>query len=77
MMHVSYTHLDVYKRQGEEKVGYVWNASKNGAYMTLLSRKAREEVEALSEKMEYLELAQTDGYERIFAECMIFPKREE
>ncbi len=64
-------------REVEEKVVYVGNASKNGAYMTLLSRKAREEVEALAEKMEYLELAQTDGYERIFAECMIFPKREE
>ena len=64
-------------REVEEKVVYVGNASKNGAYMTLLSRRAREEVEVLAEKMEYLELAQTDGYERIFAECMIFPKREE
>ena len=61
-------------REVEEKVVYVGNASKNGAYMTLLSRRAREEVEALAEKMEYLELAQTDGYERIFAECMIFPE---
>lgn len=55
------------------KLAYVGNSSKTGAYMALLSRRARREIEALAEKMEYMELAETGNYERIFAESMIFP----
>ncbi|MEG0227349.1 MAG: ASKHA domain-containing protein [Lachnospiraceae bacterium] len=58
----------------KDKLVYVGNASKTGAYMTLLSRKARREVEQLAEQMEYMELAETPNYERIFTESMIFPQ---
>lgn len=61
----------------KDKLVYVGNSSKTGAYMTLLSDKAKKEVEELAKKMEYMELAETENYERIFAECMIFPEHKE
>lgn len=57
----------------EDKLVYVGNSSKTGAYMTLMSEKIKREMEELAEKMEYMELAETENYERIFTECMIFP----
>lgn len=56
----------------EDKLVYVGNSSKTGAYMTLMSEKIKREMEELAEKMEYMELAETENYERIFTECMIF-----
>ncbi|MXP77725.1 DUF4445 domain-containing protein [Lachnospiraceae bacterium WCA-9-b2] len=57
----------------EEKLVYVGNSSKTGAYMALMSEKVKREMELLAGKMEYMELAETENYERIFAESMIFP----
>lgn len=57
----------------EDKLVYIGNSSKTGAYMTLMSEKIKREMEELAEKMEYMELAETENYERIFTECMIFP----
>ena len=57
-----------------EKLTYVGNSSKTGAYMALLSRTVRREMEELSLTMEYIELAETENYERIFAESMLFPE---
>lgn len=61
----------------KDKLVYVGNSSKTGAYMTLLSDKAKKEVEEQAKKMEYMELAETENYERIFVECMIFPEHKE
>ncbi len=55
-----------------EKLQYVGNSSKSGAYMALLSQKKRKEMEQLARKIDYIELAQTKDYERIFAESMSF-----
>ena len=41
--------------------------------MTLMSEKMKQEMETLAEKIEYMELAETENYERIFTESMIFP----
>lgn len=57
----------------EDKLIYVGNASKTGAYMTLLSKKVKTEMETLATQMEYVELAETDGYEQLFSSCMMFP----
>lgn len=61
-------------REVREKIVYVGNSSKNGAYMALLSQKAKTDMEELAKTMEYQELAEIPGYERIFAECMMFPE---
>ena len=58
----------------KDKLIYVGNSSKTGAYMTLMSQKVKKEVEELARKMEYMELAETENYERIFTESMIFPE---
>ena len=50
------------------------NSSKTGAYMTLMSETMKQEMEALAGTIEYMELAQTENYERIFTESMIFPE---
>lgn len=60
-------------REVEGKLVYVGNSSKTGAYMTLMSEGIKREMELLAEKMEYMELAETENYERIFTESMIFP----
>ena len=57
----------------KEKLVYVGNSSKTGAYMALLSHKVKEEIERLAEQMEYMELSETENYERLFTESMIFP----
>lgn len=59
-------------KEVENKLVYVGNSSKTGAYMTLMSGKVKWEVEKLAEQMEYMELAETENYERIFAESMTF-----
>lgn len=55
-----------------EKLIYVGNSSKTGAVMALLSVRVRREMENAAENMTYLELGNTPGYERLFAECMLF-----
>ena len=41
--------------------------------MALMSKKAKQEMEKLAEEREYMELAETENYERIFTDSMIFP----
>ena len=63
-------------KEVKEKLVYVGNSSKTGAYMALMSNEAKSEMERLAHKMKYLELGATEGYERLFAQCLIFPKVE-
>ncbi len=65
--------VGILPEQVRGKLTYVGNSSKTGAYMALMSRKVREEIEQLAERIEYFELAETDDYERVFAEAMRFP----
>lgn len=56
----------------KDKLTYVGNASKTGAYMALMSIDVRREIELLADRMEYMELGATEGYERLFAKCLLF-----
>lgn len=56
----------------KDKLVYVGNSSKTGAYMALLSEKAKREMEELAHHMDYMELGATEGYERLFADCLMF-----
>ena len=56
----------------KEKIVYVGNSSKTGAYMALMSGKAKADMERLASEIAYIELAETEGYERLFAECINF-----
>ena len=56
---------------------YVGNSSKTGAYMALLSKEVKAEMSKLAREMEYLELGAAEGYERLFADCLMFPPAQE
>lgn len=56
------------------RLTYVGNSSKTGAYMALLSKRARAEMEDLARRMEYVELSQSENYDRLFAKSTIFPE---
>ena len=58
----------------EDRIKYVGNTSKTGAYMALMSKKVKREMEKLAHEMDYLELGATENYERLLSECLIFPK---
>lgn len=68
----SLTGTGILPKEVEDKIIYVGNSSKTGAYMTLLSEQVKEEMEGLAERMEYIELAETEDYEKLFAESMRF-----
>lgn len=54
------------------KLTYIGNASKSGAYMSLMSTDCRQDIEILAKEIAYLELSRLDGYERLFSRCLIF-----
>ena len=56
----------------ENKLVYVGNSSKTGAYKTLMSSKARKEMEQLAKEIEYMELAESENYEQLFIKSMTF-----
>ena len=65
--------IGILPKEVKNKIRYVGNVSKTGSYMTLLSKKALSELKDLSKKVEYLELADTKDYEKIFVKSMEFP----
>ncbi|MCF0141087.1 MAG: DUF4445 domain-containing protein [Mogibacterium sp.] len=58
----------------EDKIVYVGNSSKTGAYMALMSKTVKREMEELAHNMDYMELGASENYERLFAECLVFPE---
>lgn len=68
----SLTGTGILPRSVEKKLIYVGNSSKTGAAAALLSLLSRREMEEIAKNMTYLELGNTPGYERLFAECMLF-----
>ena len=58
----------------KDKIHYVGNSSKTGAYMALMSVEVKRELEALAKQMDYMELGASAGYERLFAQCLQFEK---
>lgn len=65
--------VGILPKEVKGKLTYVGNSSKTGAYMALMSQAVRQDMEQLAEKIGYFELAETEDYERMFAECMRFP----
>lgn len=59
-------------RSTTDKLSYVGNSSKTGAYMALMSEKVKRNMECLSREIDYMELGASEGYERLFSECLIF-----
>lgn len=60
-------------KEVKEKIVYVGNSSKTGAYMALMSKDAKRDMELLAGNMDYMELGASEGYERLFSKCLKFP----
>ena len=60
-----------------DKIEYVGNSSKTGAYMALMSAQVKRGMEKLADHMEYMELGAAARYERLFSDCLIFPRPAE
>lgn len=54
------------------KLTYVGNSSKTGAYMALMSRFVKDELEELAQRIDYMELGASEGYEKLFTSCLRF-----
>lgn len=57
-----------------EKVSYVGNVSKIGAFMALISRKLRRELADLAPRVRQIELSNHRNYESVFREALQFPE---
>ncbi len=55
-----------------EKLVYAGNSAKTGAMATLLSERAKQDAEHLAAYINYIELSNSEGYERLFAKCLLF-----
>lgn len=69
----SMTGTGILPKEVEDRLVYVGNTSKTGAYMALMSGDVKRGMEQLAEQMDYLELGATENYERLFSECLVFP----
>jgi uncharacterized 2Fe-2S/4Fe-4S cluster protein (DUF4445 family) len=54
----------------KNKIVYVGNASKSGAEQCLMNPDSKRDIERIAKSVTYLELAELDGYERLFVSCM-------
>lgn len=70
----SLTGTGILPEQVKDRLVYVGNSSKTGAYMALMSAKVKKEMEELASRMDYVELGATEGYERLFSDCLVFPE---
>lgn len=68
----SLTGTGILPKEVEDKLVYVGNSSKTGAYMALMSERVKEEMEVLAKEMDYMELSATKNYDRLFSDCMVF-----
>ena len=56
----------------KDKIRYIGNSSKTGAYLYLMSLDCRKEMNSLSKNMEYMELSVSEGYEKLFVKSSRF-----
>ena len=55
------------------RLEYVGNTSKAGAYLALTSLSARKAMDDLAARVDFFELANFPGYDRLFADSLRFP----
>ena len=66
----SLTGTGILPKEVGNRLTYVGNSSKTGAYMALMSGSVKREMEKLAKKMEYMELSASQGYERLFSNSL-------
>jgi uncharacterized 2Fe-2S/4Fe-4S cluster protein (DUF4445 family) len=68
----SLTGTGILPKEVENKITYVGNSSKTGAYMALMSDDIKKDLEKIAKTIDYMELGASEGYERLFADCLLF-----
>ncbi|GAB6151463.1 ASKHA domain-containing protein [Desulfosporosinus burensis] len=63
---------DILPKAVKDKITYIGNSSKTGAYLGLMSLETRQEMVTLARAFDYIELSVTKGYERLFVDCSQF-----
>ena len=58
----------------DERILYIGNAAGAGARMTLLSRRAKEEANSISRRVQYVELAGRQEFHEVFTDALMFPE---
>jgi uncharacterized 2Fe-2S/4Fe-4S cluster protein (DUF4445 family) len=72
----SLTGTGILPEEVSDRLKYVGNTSRTGAYMALMSGEVKQEVEELSHEMDYMELGATENYEQLFTRCLMFPSKK-
>jgi len=72
----SLTGCGLLPRELGDRLEYVGNTSKAGAYLALTSRSAWKAMDQLAARIEFFELAAFPGYDRLFADSLRFPEPE-
>ena len=60
-----------------EKIVYIGNSAHTGAYLSLISKRSRKEMERLAVRISYKELSTLSEYERLFRKCLEFPNQRQ
>lgn len=68
----SLTGTGILPSEVNDKLVYVGNSSKTGAYMALMSKDVKSELEEIAHNIDYMELGASEGYEKLFASCLMF-----
>lgn len=68
----SLTGTGILPKEVNDKLTYVGNSSKTGAYMALMSADIKKELSEVAHSIDYMELGASEGYERLFADCLMF-----
>lgn len=66
------TDVGIFPREMRDRIHYLGNTAKKSAISALLSEDARGGIEALAQKIDYIELADTDVYMQYFVDGMNF-----
>ena len=68
----SLTGAGLIPRDLEDRVTYVGNTSKSGAYLCLMAEDERAQAEDIAKNIAYIELSALDGYDNVFVKAMNF-----
>jgi uncharacterized 2Fe-2S/4Fe-4S cluster protein (DUF4445 family) len=68
----SLTGAGLIPRDLEDRVTYVGNTSKSGAYLCLMAKDERDVAENIAKNIDYIELSRLEGYENVFVKAMNF-----
>lgn len=68
----SFIETGIFPRDFKYKINYIGNTSHSGAYLSLISDLARNEMAAIAKHVEYIELSVLDNYEKLFTRSSQF-----